>query len=513
MTKTVHIHIGPHSADAALVASNLQDNAQRLSDDFGLTLLDENTAQQAADALNADQVEVAATALDELSAAVTTTEGDCLLSMPDFCGEILGSNGKRRPYPRVTKNLGVILRAFTGCDVRFYALLPDPAVYLDFTYAQHLRHRTRFSTQQAFIDHHQTDELWGICMSKPREKFADSLITIPLERRTLPTLMQAITGKEVAYKLREATMPDVAMRTLFEMINGGSASPFAKQEAKAFLEASPQTVTSSTPDQPWPPAAQSPDWLAPALRPLWSRVEKRVATQDQPNLLPALDADLSHLRTQIVEAPDEFPSGGRGPMDNQLRILAYRFRGLPQTCLMLGLTVSYLRRDTAHTAHAAAIFQRLWVEEHALLLGTLPTRWLISAFQTFMDHGTTEAQRTTGAAAYFMANTLKLYEAERAIEGLAPDATYPGTKPQTRQGFRGLDRFDVGGSDMMLNTNALLLDLASRDDVSGRVVQEFILRLKRAKTAFSRMDQNRVTHSATQKQFANCWSFFVPPKS
>lgn len=200
-------------------------------------------------------------------------------------------------------------------------------------------------------------------------------------------------------------------------------------------------------------------------------------------------------------------------MENQVRILAYRFRGKPEICFLLGLTISYLRRNTDCTAHAAQLFQRLWAEEHAVLLGVLPTRWLISTLQTFMDHGANEAQRLIGSAAFFLSNTLKLYEAERALDGLAPDGTYPSDVPTTKSGFAGLDRFRVGGTDLMVNTNALLLELASRDAVAGRVAQEFLLRMKKSHTAFSRMDQSRVALKVDIPQFANCWSFFDPPKS
>jgi hypothetical protein len=251
--------------------------------------------------------------------------------------------------------------------------------------------------------------------------------------------------------------------------------------------------------------------LSPELARLWSRVEQRMQRQDQANLMPDADCDLVPYRTRIVEAPEALPDGGRARMENQARILAYRLRGLPETCHLLALAISYLRRNTDHTAHASTLFQRLWAEEHALLLGLLPTRWLVSAFQTFMEHGVNDAQRMIGAGGYFFANTLKLYEAERALDGLAPDATYPHAEPATKSGFAGLDRFRLGGTDLMLNTTATLLEIAARDATAGRVVQEFMLRLKASHSAFSRMDRSRIAHGIDVPQFADCWSFFEKP--
>ena len=158
------------------------------------------------------------------------------------------------------------------------------------------------------------------------------------------------------------------------------------------------------------------------------------------------------------------------------------------------------------------MFQRLWAEEYPVLLGLLPTRWLISTFQTFMGHGVNDEQRQIGAAGFFFSNTLKLYEAERALEGLPADATYPNLTPETKSGFKGLDRFRVGGTDLMLNTTALLLELAAREERAGRVMQEFLLRMKSYNTAFSRMDKTREQHGIDIPPFSDCWSFYEPPK-
>lgn len=512
LAKTLHIHIGPHHGGPS-VADALRNETKALQRDFNLTVMDDAPARAAAAFLADENTKDAVTALQSMAQEIDEAPGACVLSCVDLGGEILGGSGKKRAYPRWARNLGLIARALEPCQVVFYAVLPDRDAYVDHAYAQHLRHRTRFSTRAAFAGFYLIDDLWDGVLQKSRDKFGAQLVECSAASVPLSDFLTAVTGQSFAPSTPQVLAQASSHQPLFEMINGGSASAHAKQGAKAFLEQPPRARAPLETPPVWPPASPRPAWLAPALNPLWGRVEKRVSAQDQPNLMPDMAADLTPYRVRLVSAPDAFPTGGRGAMDNQLRILAYRFRGLPETCLLHGLTISYLRRETGHSAHAAQLFQRLWAQEHALLLGTLPTRWLISAFQTFMDHGANEGQRSAGAAAYFMANTLKLYEAERAIEGRAPDATYPGTKPQTRQGFRGLDRFDVGGSDLMVNTNALLLELASRDDVSGRVVQEFMLRMKRANTAFSRMDHNRVAHNATQTQFTNCWSFFVPPKS
>jgi hypothetical protein len=262
----------------------------------------------------------------------------------------------------------------------------------------------------------------------------------------------------------------------------------------------------------WPARPERPKWLAEDLDDLWRRASQRVHSETQGLFLPDPFADLSEFRRKIIHTSDEFPSGGRASLENQQRIIRYRFRNKPEICYVLGMTISYMRRDTDHNEHAAFLFQRIWEEEYPILLATLPTRWLISTFQSFMDHGISAEQRTAGAAAYFYSNTLKAYEAERALEGMAPDAIYPSATPTTKSGFEGLDRFKLGGTDLMLNTNALLLEQAARDDRCGRVIQEFLLRLKKSHSIFSRMDRSRIAHDVSIKQFDNCWSFFEVPK-
>ena len=345
------------------------------------------------------------------------------------------------------------------------------------------------------------------------------LIDYPSGEKTsaMQSLLAAIPGLRSAdigaiRESRANVSPSDTEVFLMERINRSSASQEAKRLAKLSLLSprendTPAEVTVQD-NTDWFHVPDKPDELPKVLDPLWRRVEKRVRQQDQPNLMPDLDVDLQPLRTQIVEAEGDLPEIGRGQMANQAEILVYRFRDQPEICFLLGLAISYLRRDTPHTAHAAALFQRLWAEEYPLLLGLLPTRWLISSFQTFLDHGVNEDQKIIGASAYFYANILKAYETERAFEDLPPDATYPHKLPQTKMGFAGLDRFRLGGSDLILNTNALLLEYSARDAIAGRVVQEFMARAKAANTIFSRMDQSRKAHGVNIQAILELLEFF-----
>lgn len=522
--RTIHIHVGPHKTGSTAIQHDLRDHGAKLSEQYGLTPVIAPCVNALAKGLiGEDEAEIDKN-LGQLVKTCAGMSGDLLISCEDLAGDLPGRTGKRRIYPRLLGNLNRLRRAFPKDNVRFYFFLRAPDAWLRSAYVQLLKHRMKFRSFDGYLSFlNGTEGLWGDQITRVQERLGNMFVTLPYEEgpefSASTALIATITGDPNPSALppvaaRPNTSPSDDIIALLEVANGSGASAGAVRAAKKSLLSGEKLPRTSQDDRrpDWPPVAKKPDWLAPELESLWKRTDVRAKWQLQPNLLPPMDCDLSEFRLRPVEASDEFPEGGRGRMENQTRILAYRFRRLPETCYLLGLTISYLRRNTGHEAHASHMFQRLWAEEYEVLLGVLPTRWLISAFQTFMDHGVNEDQRMIGSAAYFLANTLKLYEAERALDGLPPDQPYPSAVPTTKSGFWGLDRFRVGGSDLMLNTNALLLELAGRDDRAGRVVQEFMLRLKASNSAFSRMDQSRITHNVDIPQFANCWSFGDPPK-
>lgn len=521
--KKVHVHLGPHKTGSSAIQRALRENAELLKTRFGLTHIEAVQIGKAAKMLNADRLSDAAGPLEKVAQRCDRAPGDCILSCEDLAGILPGTRRVRRIYPDLWRNVAALEEALGAFDVRYYFFLRDPAEWIRSAYVQNLKHRQKFSRLEGFVDFLQTDALWDDVIAETAQNLDARFVPVdyPSDQKNTATqcLLAAIPGIGAAdvtgiAETRANVSPNDTEVFLMERINRSSASQEAKRVAKLSL-LSPGDGQDATPapqqDTDWFRLPEKPVDLPKTLDPLWQRVEKRVSQQDQPNLMPDLDVDLRQLRTVIVEADNELPDVGRAQMTNQAEILVYRFRNQPEICFLLGLAISYLRRDTPHTAHAAALFQRLWAEEYELLLGLLPTRWLISSFQTFLDHGINEDQKVIGASAYFYANMLKAYEAERAFEDLPPDATYPHKQPQTKMGFAGLDRFRLGGSDLILNTNALLLEYSARDAVAGRVVQEFMARAKAANTVFSRMDQSRQEHGVSIQQFSNCWSFFDEP--
>ena len=521
--KNVHIHVGPHKTGSSAIQEALKQNMKVLQSRYALSFVGAPQIFEISKYLNNGQFDDINLLIEEISTACRDAPGDCIISCEDLSGDLPGRGGKRRPYPHLFRNLKTIAKALNEFQCTFYFFVRSRDEWIKSAYIQNLKYRQTFTNIDDFSDFIRVEDLWEAVLRRSKEKLGPSLVLIDYpsgaKRSSFQSLLNAITGLnnngvEVISDKQTNVAPKASDVAILEMINSSSGSQEAKRLAKLSLFATggPMALDYGCLRFPsWYDQPECPQTLPASLAPLWKRVTQRVSSQVQPNFLPDVSEDLSVFRTQIVDASDEFPAGGRENMANQINILRYRFRGYPEVCFLLGLTISYLRRATPHTDKAALLFQRLWSEEHALLLGILPTRWLISAFQTFLEHGANENQRVIGASAYFYSNMLKAYEAERALEGLPSDATYPNIQPKTKMGFAGLDRFKLGGSDLILNTNTLLLELSAKDEVAGRVVREFLSRAKAAHSLFSRMDKSRQEHQIDIQQFANCWSFFEEP--
>ena len=518
--------MGPHKTGSTALQRYLRVNSDAIRAESGIQVLESDVFAHVSVAFAAKKFGEAGEILDEVAEACLLDNADeFLVSNEDFSGVLPGRSNARRPYQQLWQNIKVFEKSFRAFERRYYFLVRPRNEWLKSAYHQSLKYRVKFSSFEKFSAFIQDDYLWDRVLERPVARLGNRFHVIPYSNvftettieRVLSTLgisiqaLPTLTEKEIAN-----VSPTANVIKLLELINSAGSSIEAKRAAKAILLGwkKADNGASITNDSGgisfWEDCPSVLDPPAP-LSALWERVQKRRSKQVQPDLLPSSVADLGAARYEIIKADGAFPTGGRDRMEQQRKILRYRFNGYPEICYLLGLSISYLRRDTIHSQKASSIFQELWLSEYAVLLAVLPTRWIISSCQTFMEHGTTELQRQVGASAFFFSNLLKAYEAERSLEGLDPGSIYPHAKPQTATGFQGLDRFKLGGSDLMLNTVALLLELSTKEKTSGRVLQEFLIRLKTGHSVFSRMDQSRLAHNIDIPQFSNCWSFFENP--
>ncbi|WP_162685664.1 hypothetical protein [Roseovarius amoyensis] len=514
-TKEIFIHLGPHRTGSTAIQKCLNANASFLRQNGAYFLHDAYTHQAAISLAREDfkEAEQQLAAIGERLSEVP--EARVILSQEDFCGELPGRSRGKRIYPYLTKNLRIISRALRPHSVKFIFFVRNEDDWLKSCYHQHLKYRTMFADFESFRYHLGGHLSWEEKLEKPRATFKEKFKTLPYnEERSagVTSLLQMIGSRSRGLHMppsyvNSSTAGDVTRR--LERINALSSFKDTAWFSKSLVMHgwSPRPLSHHAN----PPFENPSEIAALALPELTQRAEKRVQQQDVKDILPEKATDLSSYVFDILPEDIEQPSVSRIDMCNQSRILDYHLRGKSRLAKLNSLTISYLRRDTVHTEKAKYLFHRIWFEYGVLLVNELSTRWLISTLQTFLDHGLNEAQRTIGASGYFYANMMKIYEGERAIEGREQDAIYSETKSQTKNRFAGLDRYNVGGTDLLLNTNALALDIARRDDIAGLVLTELLLRTKCSHNVFTRMDKTRKGKGISVRGFEDTWSFFVEP--
>lgn len=135
--------------------------------------------------------------------------------------------------------------------------------------------------------------------------------------------------------------------------------------------------------------------------------------------LPPSDVDFKALAA-IPLPPQDLPRpDGLTRVEKKRHMLLGELAGHSELALLHGLLISHLRKHT-YPDGAPVLFLRLWAEQKDWLLQNLPTRWLISAVITFAEHGVTEADRNLAARMNMLFSLMKIYEAERAFSGKAP---------------------------------------------------------------------------------------------
>ncbi|WP_300058209.1 hypothetical protein [uncultured Roseobacter sp.] len=517
--KQVLIHIGPHKTGSSAIQRSLGQLSDALTK-LGICYLHSSVTHQVALDFANQRYEQAEQGLSAIAASITDLQQDTvLLSHEDFCGHLIGRTKRGAVYPKLTRNLRVMRRALRPHAVRFVFFRREEQDWLKSCYHQHLKYRTRFHRQDDFFTQFGTDLCWTQKLQKPKEAFGDALVVLEYQadpKAGIAGLLGQLP-REVASAIRISAVervnrsPTEAQIAQLERINEMSEFPATAWFAKSrVLKGAPSALPPSTETDapPWPSTPDAPDGCA--LPALWQRSSSRISRQNVADILPPATVDLEQLAAERLPGDVPMPDLHRADIRNQSAILDYHLRGKSRLSHLNGLTISYLRRDTPHTKKARHLFHRIWREQGWVLINELSTRWLISTLQTFLDHGENEAQRMIGTAGYFYGNMVKIYEGERAIEGLEQDGRYATLTPQTKNRFRGMDRYRVGGSDLMLNTNALALDIAARDPVAGLVLQEFLLRVKSSGNVFSRHDATRQEQKVSMPGFANAWAFFEP---
>ena len=514
-SKRVLVHIGPHKTGSTALQVCLTANREILKAS-GVLILHDSTTHKAAMCLAQEDFAQAERLLVAISHDIA--KSDCpiaILSQEDFSGDLPGRSRQSSVYPKLMKNLRIIARSLQPHTTEFLFFQRDEKSWLTSCYVQSLKHRTRFCSFEEFLESIDGHFTWSEKLERPVQTFRERFIMVQYQKNPdagLQSVLKLLKLDRLALKIppeERNTSPSPEKTRLLERINRFSSFKATAWFSKSLVlkDWAPETPAEMTQS-----AALRKDALAALAFPrLIERAQRRTPVQRVSDVLPPTDTDLEPLLFRALPADTTMPEVSRARMEDQSIILDYHFRGKSELAKLNALSISYLRRDTKHTAKARRLFHRIWNEQGHVLVNELPTRWLISTLQTFLDHGANEAQRLIGASGHFYGNMMKIYEGERALDGLEQDAVHEKTCPFTPNRFAGLDRYEIGGTDLLLNTNALALDVARMDDVAGLVLIEFLLRVQASGNVFTRLDKTRKIKGINVPNFVDTWSFYQPP--
>lgn len=517
--KHVIVHVGPHKTGSTAIQRCLANHTATLSSAGIKFCHDEQTHSIALD-LAREQYDAAESKIKLVAKQISSIREEVIiLSQEDFSGELIGRSNRKQIYPKLTKNLRVLRRGLGAHQVTFVFFVRSEAEWLRSCYVQNLKYRTKFYTFMQFENFFGDEFYWEQKLEKPKETFPENFVVVEYSKTPSTGIASLLGIAGMSEKGIKSIKPSedinkspssVVIQNL-EHINRVSefqqTAWFTKRIVmKGWSPVVGLSGASSIPS--WPPISRNAEHTA--LPSLGKRVSSRVHRSQVVDIMPSLDVNLRELAFDLLPKEVEPPNTSRERMEDQDEILKYHLRGKSRLAHLNAVVISYLRRETSHTGKARLLFHRIWEEQGVILVNELSTRWLISTLQTFLDHGKNESQRQIGTTGYFYANLLKIYEGERSIEGLEQSSHATSNIPQTKNEFRGLDRYNVGGTDLMLNTNAMALEIALKDDIAGLVLQEFLLRVKSSQNVFTRLDKARESLGIEVPGFTDTWCFFEP---
>lgn len=184
--------------------------------------------------------------------------------------------------------------------------------------------------------------------------------------------------------------------------------------------------------------------------------------------------------------------GRTADLDEHIALLKAEFTGLPEICHRHASLVVRIRRRIEIESAVAEFFE-LWDSSADELAANLSSRWLVSACDTYADHGS-EVQRATALMLSAIVNTIKLAETERLIlSDPNPDAdkTDELIRKHSQQVhvdlWDGMTAYSIVAGDMPRNLLARLRSVLGSDPVLSVIGETLIGRAIEADTLYGRM--------------------------
>jgi hypothetical protein len=184
--------------------------------------------------------------------------------------------------------------------------------------------------------------------------------------------------------------------------------------------------------------------------------------------------------------------GQSADLDEHLALLRSEFVGLPETCHRHAGLIVRIRREIELEASLAAFLQ-LWDVEGETLVEHLTSRWLVSACDTYADHGS-PFQRAAALMLSATVNTLKLAETERLLlRDVSPDPAKADLVTRSHAAgshielWDGMSAYAVTTGDMPRHLFARMYAVLDQDRVLSLIGRTLIDRAIASDTVFGRL--------------------------
>lgn len=192
--------------------------------------------------------------------------------------------------------------------------------------------------------------------------------------------------------------------------------------------------------------------------------------------------------TQVSAGEVRVTHGSKKELKAHMDDLRQEFSGQPEINYYHAQLIVLIRRGVDVRKHMAEL-ERLWSLERGFLLGSLSTRWLISAADTFIDHSEDLAGKALLMNAVILINTIKLQESERYLckteEAVVDPARKQSLQTERLALFDGVAGFAVGTDDTLRNMR-WRLDRLCAEHPMGALVIEVFERVQRGGNVYAR---------------------------
>ncbi len=199
-------------------------------------------------------------------------------------------------------------------------------------------------------------------------------------------------------------------------------------------------------------------------------------------------------RERRVEGLPRTPTNFKRPdLEEHLAELRAEFAGQSELAYQHAELVVRIRRRVGLERDLAAFFA-LWEAERAFLADALSSRWLVSALDTFVDHGT-PMQSALALPAVGMIALLKLGETERVVlvDATLSEASVEALHRYRQTGFvylwDGMTAYAMNGGNVFRNFVSRYLAKLQPEPVLHAIVAALIDRAREGDTLLSRLER------------------------